>query len=232
MIALISGRLVDINGSVVIVNVGGVGYEVEVTTTALGTLGTLSAGAPISTNGAAGSFGELGPEVTLHTHMVVREDAQLLYGFASKNERELFRALIRINSVGPKLALSVLSALSLPELARAVASKDIAALTKISGVGRKTAERLLMELKDKMETLAQLFPAGTAEAGGGTSSVVVSVGAAQSEALTALVGLGYKASEVAPVLESVCSSPEGVEADTEELVRLALRYFYRQSEAS
>lgn len=232
MIALISGRLVDINGSVVIVNVGGVGYEVEVTTTALGTLGTLSAGAPISTNGAAGSFGEPGPEVTLHTHMVVREDAQLLYGFASKNERELFRALIRINSVGPKLALSVLSALSLPELARAVASKDIAALTKISGVGRKTAERLLMELKDKMETLAQLFPAGTAEAGGGTSSVVVSVGAAQSEALTALVGLGYKASEVAPVLESVCSSPEGVEADTEELVRLALRYFYRQSEAS
>lgn len=223
MIALLSGRLVDINGSVVIVNVGGVGYEVEVTTTALSTLGTLSANTP--------SAAEPGPEVTLHTHMVVREDAQLLYGFASQNERELFRALIRINSVGPKLALSVLSALSLPELARAVASKDISALTKISGVGRKTAERLLMELKDKMETLAQLFPAAATEAGGVSNSVVVSVGAAQSEALTALVGLGYKASEVAPVLESVCSSAEGVEADTEELVRLALRYFYRQSEA-
>lgn len=223
MIALLNGRLVDINGSIVIVNVGGVGYEVEVTTTALSSLGTLSASAP--------SAAEPGPEITLHTHMVVREDAQLLYGFASQNERELFRALIRINSVGPKLALSVLSALSLPELARAVAGKDISALTKISGVGRKTAERLLMELKDKMETLAQLFPAATAEAGGGGNSVVVSVGAAQSEALTALVGLGYKASEVAPVLESVCSSPEGVDAGTEELVRLALRYFYRQSEA-
>jgi Holliday junction DNA helicase RuvA len=220
MIALLCGRLVDINGSVVIVNVGGVGYEVEVTTTALSTLGTLSA-----TNSGAT---EPGPEVTLHTHMVVREDAQLLYGFASRNERDLFRALIRINSVGPKLALSVLSALSLPELARAVAGKDLTALTKISGVGRKTAERLLMELKDKMESLAQLFPAG--DAATSNSVVVVSVGAAQSEALTALVGLGYKASEVAPVLESVSTSPEGAAADTEELVRLALRYFYRQSE--
>lgn len=226
MIALLNGRLVDINGSVVIVNVGGVGYEVEVTTNALGTLGTLSPDAS-----SASKAKEPGPEVTLHTHMVVREDAQLLYGFASKNERELFRALIRINSVGPKLALSVLSALSLAELAQAVANKDISALTKISGVGRKTAERLLMELKDKMEALTQLFPAAAADVGSGPSSVVVSVGAAQSEALTALVGLGYKASEVAPVLESVCSSPEGLEADTEELVRLALRYFYRQSEA-
>lgn len=227
MIALLSGRLVDINGSVVIIDVGGVGYEVEVTTTALGTLGALSANNPTP----ADMLQEPGPLVVLHTHMVVREDAQLLYGFASRNERELFRALIRINSVGPKLALSILSALSLAELAQAVAGKDIAALTKISGVGRKTAERLLMELKDKMETLAQLFPAGTTPVGAGTSSVVVSVGAAQGEALTALVGLGYKASEVAPVLESVSSSPEGLEADTEELVRLALRYFYRQSEA-
>lgn len=229
MIALLCGRLVDINGSVVIVNVGGVGYEVEVTTTALSTLGTLSAASTTISSASTPGPTEPGPEVTLHTHMVVREDAQLLYGFASRNERELFRALIRINSVGPKLALSVLSALSLPELARAVASKDLTALTKISGVGRKTAERLLMELKDKMESLAQLFPAGDSAAS--NSAVVVSVGAAQSEALTALVGLGYKASEVAPVLESVSTSPEGAEADTEELVRLALRYFYRQSEA-
>lgn len=221
MIALISGRLVDIDGSVVVVDVGGVGYEVEVTTTALGALGASALASP--------SPSEPGPEVTLHTHMVVREDAQLLYGFASRNERELFRALIRINSVGPKLALSVLSALSLPELSQAVANKDISALTKISGVGKKTAERLLMELKDKMQNLAQLFPAS--DAGTSSSPVVVSVGAAQSEALTALIGLGYKASEVAPVLESVSSSPEGAQADTEELVRLALRYFYRQSEA-
>lgn len=227
MIALLCGRLVDINGSVVILNVGGVGYEVEVTTTALsllgGSLGSLSGGSP--------TLAEPGPEVTLHTHMVVREDAQLLYGFSSSNERELFRALIRINSVGPKLALSVLSALSLAELAQAVASKDIAALTKISGVGRKTAERLLMELKDKMENLVQLFPGAAGGAGSEAGPRVVSVGAAQSEALTALVGLGYKASEVAPVLESVTNSPDGVDADTEELVRLALRYFYRQSEA-
>ena len=221
MIALLSGRLVDIDGSIVVVDVGGVGYEVEVTTNALGSLGVQHIGSP--------SPAEPGPEVTLHTHLVVREDAQLLDGFASRNERELFRALIRINSVGPKLALSVLSALSLPELAQAVASKDLSALTKISGVGRKTAERLLMELKDKMESLAQLFPAADPAVGG--SAVVVSVGAAQSEALTALVGLGYKASEVASVLESVSSSPDGAQADTEELVRLALRYFYRQSEA-
>lgn len=221
MIALLSGRLVDIDGSVVVVDVGGVGYEVEVTTTALGSFG---ASAP-----AALSSAEPGPEITLYTHMVVREDAQLLYGFASRNERELFRALIRINSVGPKLALSVLSALSLAELAQAVAAKDVSALTKISGVGKKTAERLLMELKDKMDNLAQLFSANGA--GAISSPVVVSVGAAQGEALTALIGLGYKASEVAPVLESVSSSPEGAQADTEELVRLALRYFYRQSEA-
>jgi len=218
MIALLTGLLVKIHENQVVLQVAGVGYEVEVTSGALAMLPVAGSGDPI----------------TLYTHLVVREDAQLLYGFASRNERELFRALIRVNSIGPKLALSVLSAMSLSELARAVAGKDIAALTKISGVGRKTAERLLMELKDKMDTLAKVLPAGDAQPS--LEEVPAVAGEAQSEALAALVGLGYRAQEVAQVLDSVCASAAGADAlansSTEELIRLALRYFYRQSEAS
>ncbi len=222
MIAQLTGQVVDIAANTVVLDVAGVGYEVEVTSAALALL-------PAPTSNPAA-------EVTLHTHMVVREDAQLLYGFASRNERELFRALIRVNGVGPKLALSLLSALSLGELARAVAGKDIAALTKIPGVGRKTAERLLMELKDKMENLAALFPASASPDNGLGADVVVSVTMSEvhSEALAALVGLGYRANEVAHVLDQIVAQRREsgeAEATTEELVRLALRYFYKQADA-
>ena len=145
MIGRLTGKLLSKNPPQVLLEVAGVGYEVEV---------------PMST-----FFGlpATGDAVTLHTHLVVREDAHVLYGFATLDERAAFRKLIRISGVGARTALSVLSGLSVAELAQAVTLQDTARLTKVPGIGKKTAERLLLELKGK---LSDALPADSKSAAG------------------------------------------------------------------
>lgn len=199
MIGRIEGQLVEISDNVVLLAVGGLGYEVEVTHNVLASLPGRD------------------QTVRLYTHFVVREDAQQLYGFASRAERDLFRLFIRITGIGPKLAMGLLSSFQLPELAAAVRKGDVAMLTRVPGVGRKTAERLLLELRDKLpETLA---PAAAADGEGG---------AALEEAEKALVALGYRPAEASRLVESI----KGEGDTTEELVRAALRRVARQAEAT
>lgn len=200
MIGRIEGQLVEITDNVVLLAVGGVGYEVEVTHDVLASLP-----------------GRDHP-VRLYTHFVVREDAQQLYGFGSKSERDLFRVLIRISGVGPKLALALISSLSLAELAACVRDDEVDMLIRVPGVGRKKAERLLVELRDKLpETIVP-----------GPVPATASDSLAVQEAQGALVSLGYRPPEAARLVASVRS-----EAQTaEELVRAALKRVAGQAEAA
>ena len=157
--------------------------------------------------------------VDLFTHFLVREDAQLLYGFASRDERDLFRALIRITGVGPKLALALISSIPLADLARAVQTNDVALLTRVPGVGRKTAERLLVELKDRLADIVVVAEAGIPARGGKSAE----------EAEEVLVALGYKPQEAQRVVSEVLA--EG-SASTEEIVRAALRHIAMRKEVS
>jgi len=188
MIGRITGNLLEKQPPQVIVEAAGLGYEVDV---------------PMSTFYNLPAVGE---RVTLLTHFVVREDAQLLYGFLTQKERAAFRELIKISGVGPKLALSVLSGLNADELAQCVALQDAARLTKVPGIGKKTAERLLLELKGK---LADALP----QAGGTQSFAGVA-----NDALHALLALGYSDKEALPVLKQL---PEGL--SLEESIRQALK---------
>ncbi len=187
MIGRLAGILLEKHPPQILIDVHGVGYEVDV---------------PMSTFYNLPGQGE---PVALHTHFTVREDAQQLFGFLTVKEREAFRTLIRISGVGPKLALSVLSGLSVDELAQAVAMQETGRLVKIPGVGKKTAERLLLELKGK---LADALPSA---ASGGPVAVA-------HDALNALMALGYSDKEAMPVLKQL---PEGV--SLEESIRQALR---------
>ena len=135
MIGRLSGQLLEKTPPSLVLDVQGVGYEVD---------------APMSTFYALPALNE---SVSLFTHLVVREDAQLLYGFATRTERVVFRALLKVNGVGAKVALSILSGLSVDEFLACVASKDVAALVRVPGIGKKTAERLLIELQDKVDAL-------------------------------------------------------------------------------
>ncbi len=165
MIGRLSGTLLEKNPPQILLDVQGVGYELDV---------------PMST---FYNLPALHEKVVLHTHFVVREDAQLLYGFATNEERLAFRQLLKISGVGPKLALSVLSGLSLSDLASAVANKEVGRLTKIPGVGKKTAERLLLELQGKFSVI------GTGSAHGAATS------SADSDIANALLALGYNEKE-------------------------------------
>jgi Holliday junction DNA helicase RuvA len=184
LIGRLSGKLLAKNPPQVLLEVAGVGYEVEV---------------PMST-----FFGlpATGDAVTLHTHLVVREDAHILYGFATLEERAAFRKLIRISGVGARTALSVLSGLSVAELAQAVTLQDAVRLTKVPGIGKKTAERLLLELKGK---LADTLPVDSKTGSG-------------YDVLNALVGLGYSEKEA---LAAVKDLPPGLAVT--EGIRAALK---------
>lgn len=170
MIGRLQGKLIEKSPPLVIVDCHGVGYEVEV---------------PMSTfyNLAA-----LGESVTLLTHFVVREDAQLLYGFGTERERATFRQLLKVNGIGAKSALSILSGLSVEDLAQAVALQETALLTRVPGIGKKTAERLLLELKDKFSidgaTLAGA--AGTKSSAGDVLNALLALGYNEREALAAV----------------------------------------------
>jgi holliday junction DNA helicase RuvA len=173
MIGKLTGTLGDKNPPQVLVDCNGVGYEVDV---------------PMSTFYNLPGIGE---KVALLTHFVVREDAQILYGFGSSGEREAFRLLIKISGVGPRTALSVLSGMSVADIAQAVTAQDAGRLVKVPGIGKKTAERLLLELKGKFG--ADLGLAGGA---GATND-------AQTDILQALVALGYSDKEAAASLKAL-----------------------------
>lgn len=193
MIGRLSGTLLEKMPPAILVNVQGVGYEVDV---------------PMSTFYV---LPELGQPVELHTHFVVREDAQLLYGFATTRERALFRALLKVNGVGAKVALSILSGLTAEEFFQCVAQSDVVALTRVPGIGKKTAERLLVELKDKVDALA----GGSVQAG----LPVDNDSSARSQATDALMALGYKPAEAKRLLDKTSTDGQGVE----DMIRAALR---------
>ena len=169
MIGRIQGILVEKDFPQVIVSCNGVGYEI---------------GVPMST---FYPLPRLGEEVTLLTHLVVREDAHLLYGFLTAAERGAFRQLLKISGVGPKVALSVLSGLSVDDLAAAVAHEDAARLTKVPGIGKKTAERLVLELRDKLpKTITTVARADAPAAGGDVVSALLALGYNEREAQAAV----------------------------------------------
>ncbi len=177
MIGRISGTLVEKTPPQIMVDVQGVGYEIDV---------------PMSTFYSLPGAGE---RVTLFTHLIVREDAHLLYGFASEAERKAFRQLLKISGVGARTALSLLSGMSVADLVHAVAAQEAGRLTKVPGIGKKTAERLLLELKDKLG------------AGLATGVAVNRAAPARSDVLNALLSLGYNEKEALYALKQL---PEGV----------------------
>jgi Holliday junction DNA helicase RuvA len=198
MIGRLTGILLEKQPPHLLLDVQGVGYELD---------------APMST---FYKFPALGQLVTLHTHMVVREDAQLLYAFVEKRERDIFRELIRLNGVGPKLALALMSGLDVDELVRAVQAQDTSALVRVPGVGKKTAERLLIELRDRLkawEALPGTFKPLASEGG------VQAPASQTSDAVSALISLGYKPQEASRAVAAV--EEDGM--SSEELIRRALK---------
>lgn len=196
MIGFLRGRLTAKHPPQLLIDVGGVGYEVE---------------APMST-----FYGlpPAGSDVSLFTHLVVREDAHVLFGFGTERERRLFRELIKVSNVGPKLALALLSGMSVDSFLLCIEAQDADTLVRIPGVGRKTAERLLIEMRDRIKTLSGFGSAVPAAEG-----AVNPGGGAQSEAFSALVALGYKPAEVTRLLKAVDPAAK----TTEDLIRGALQ---------
>lgn len=196
MIGWLAGTVRVKRPPVMVLDTGGVGYEIE---------------APMST---FSMLPELGGTVELHTHMVVRDDAHALYGFGSESERDVFRQLLRVNGVGAKLALAILSGMSIDELARAVAEDDTASLSRLPGIGKKTAERLIIEMRDRLAGL------GAVRAGeSGMGRTVMAADDPVSEAVSALVALGFKPPEASRRVAAL----DVAGLACEEIVREALR---------
>jgi holliday junction DNA helicase RuvA len=196
MIGSLRGRLTAKHPPQLMIDVGGVGYEIE---------------APMST-----FYGlpAAGAEVSLFTHLVVREDAHILFGFGTDRERRLFRELLKVSNVGPKLALALLSGMSVDNFLMCIEAQDADTLVRIPGVGRKTAERLIVEMRDRVKGFGDL---GGALAGSGP---IETAAGPQAEAFSALVALGYKPAEVTRLLKSVDASVQ----KTEEIIRKALQF--------
>ncbi len=195
MIGRLRGTLLVKQAPYLLVDVNGVGYEVD---------------APMST---FYKLPEQGNEVTLHIHMVVREDSMTLYGFVSEAERSLFRSLVKINGVGARLALTILSGISVDEFAVCVEQQDSASLVRLPGIGKKTAERLIIEMRDRLKDLS-LAETTTAAISAGESVDPV------QDAVSALIALGYKPPEASRMIRSVSTADA---MDSEELIRLALQ---------
>jgi len=191
MIARLSGILLEKDPPRVVIDVGGVGYEVE---------------APMS---VFYDLPDIGQAIVMLTHLQVSQDHQTLYGFRSSSQRTLFRQLMKVNGIGAKLALTILSGATGDELARFVADGDVASLVRMPGIGKKTAERIIIELRDKLAGLPVTLPAG-ASAGAGN---------AISEASNALRALGYKTSEVNHMVRNVAKA----DMNAEEIIRKALQ---------
>ncbi len=192
MIGSIRGVLTTKQAPQIVVECYGIGYEVET---------------PMST------FLELpqpGSELFLHTHLLVREDAQILYGFATEDERLLFRMLLKVNRVGAKLALGILSGMSTSDFRRCVELEDTTTMSKIPGVGKKTAERLIIEMRDRIDVSAPV---------GGKAAPLSVEASARAEAVDALVALGYKPKEVTKLIGTLDTDDKSAE----DIIRLALR---------
>ena len=195
MIARLSGVLLDKNPPYLVIDVNGVGYEVE---------------APL---GVFSDLPENGKQVAILIHHHFSQDSQTLYGFASLGERELFRKLLKISGIGAKMALNILSGASGDELARYVSTGDVASLTRLPGIGKKTAERIIIELRDKLEGIS-IGAGGSSVTGGapiGTDPA--------SEASHALASLGFKPAEVSRMISAVAEPG----MDAEEIIRKALQ---------
>ena len=199
MISYLVGQLVEKSTPWLVIEVNGVGYDVQAS---LNTFTDLPA---------------LGAEIKLLTHFVVREDAQLLYGFADQSERQLFRTLIKVNGVGAKLALAILSGMDAAAFSHCIIASDVASLTRLPGVGKKTAERLFVEMKDRLQEWHVDLPAEQIGGAGSTSS---SQSMILAEAETALIALGYKPVEASKSLAKLDFS----EIDSSEAaIRAALK---------
>jgi Holliday junction DNA helicase RuvA len=195
VIAMLRGKVVSAGVGDVVLDVGGVGYQVHV-----------PAGTPLGPPGA---------EVTLHTHLAVREDAMTLYGFPDPAGRALFTTLLGVTGVGPKLALAALGTLSATGLRRAVVTEDVDALTVVPGLGKKSAQRMILELREKLGALA-------ADGVPGAVSVNGSAGDPRAEVRQALAGLGYVPAEIAAAMERLPAETDDA-GSPEDLLRDALR---------
>jgi len=199
MIGRLQGILLEKQPPHLLLDVGGVGYELDV---------------PLST---LYRLPEIGEPLILHIHHLVREDAQLLYGFYERSERDCFRELIRLSGVGPKLALALLSTLDMDELIRAVQNQDSNALLRVPGVGKRTAERLLLELKDRIKHWTDM-PTNSA-APTATAAPQSHHKSAEADAVSALIALGFKPPEASRAVSSVAEP----DLTSEELIRRALK---------
>ncbi len=194
MIGRLKGVLLEKQPPAILIDVQGVGYELE---------------ASMST---FYNLPECGETIILHTHLVVREDAQLLYGFFSQSERLMFRTLIKISGVGPKLALAILSGMSAEDFSRCILEGDSKALTQLPGVGKKTAERLVVELKDRLEKDDSIkLP--------GAPATIEKRANPVNDAVSALISLGYKAQQASQMIRAMDVDGKS----TEEIIRSALQ---------
>ncbi|MCG8519586.1 MAG: Holliday junction branch migration protein RuvA [Pseudomonadales bacterium] len=200
MIGRIRGLLVEKSPGQVLVECHGLGYEVDIPYTTFFNLP------------------EPGQELTLHTHFAVREDAQSLFGFSARLDRDLFRLLVKVNGVGPKMALAILSGLDARQFIRCVEARDVAALVKVPGVGKKTAERLLIDMADRIGQLEGVFQLSDPAATTLPAATPPAVDPVE-EAESALIALGYKPQEAAKAVNQIAG--EGM--SREELIRLALK---------
>ncbi|CAB9493276.1 Holliday junction branch migration protein RuvA [Alteromonas macleodii] len=203
MIGRIRGTLAEKQPPEILVDVAGVGYEIHMPMTSFYQLPAV------------------GEEVVVYTHFVVREDAQLLFGFADKMERGLFRELIKANGVGPKLGLAILSGMSAGQFLASVQNEDVSALVSLPGIGKKTAERLVVELKDRLAKFGKaqsiVMPPPSSDLL--SNNTIVEVNDAREEAQSALIALGYKPAQASKLVESVYI--EGMES--EAVIRDALK---------
>lgn len=190
MIGFLRGKLVVKAPPLLVLDVQGVGYEME---------------APMTTFYQLPALGE---EVTLHTHLSIREDAHSLFGFATEADRVMFRSLIKVNGVGPKLALTILSGQSADELHRCIHDNDTQALIRLPGVGKKTAERLIIEMRDRLPPLEDSVTVRTPI-----------VGNAKQEAVSALCSLGYKPLDASKMVQGIHTEGKSCE----EIIRMALQ---------
>lgn len=198
MIGFLRGKLAFKAPPTLMLDVNGVGYEVE---------------APMTT---FYNLPAIGSEITLHTHLVVREDAHILFGFSTEADRSMFRTLIKVNGVGPKLALTILSGQSAEEFHRCIHNNDTQALVRLPGVGKKTAERLIIEMRDRLPDLS--------DSGGSIDSAVISdrvqpVNNPKQEAISALCSLGYKPLDAGKMVQNISSAGKSCE----DIIRLALQ---------
>jgi len=198
MIGRLRGTLTLKQAPHLALDVNGVGYELEATMTTF-------YGLP-----------PVGETCTIHTHLIVRDDAHLLYGFASEGERAMFRRLIRVNGIGAKLALTILSGMPVEVFSRCVMDSDAASLTRLPGVGKKTAERLIVEMRDRLGGLDEKTPPSAAPVGG---QGVVEAPDPVRDAVSALTALGYKPQEASRMVRAV--EPEGM--NSEDIIRSALQ---------